>query len=80
MSDNLGLRGVLDVITIHEAFQLAGPSTQIDHVCGIVVVIVNSLSIPATDWARSVAPPGTVSVLLKAAGVPIDRYSGEQVE
>lgn len=80
VSDNLGLRGVLDVLTLYEALHEAGLPTPLDHVRRIVVFIVNSLSIPETDWARSEDAPGSVSVLLKAAGVPIDRYSGEQVE
>ena len=80
VSDNLGLRGVLDVLTLYEALHEAGMSTPLDHVKRIVVFVVNSLSVPETDWARTEDAPGSVSVLLKATGVPIDRYSGEQVE
>ena len=35
---------------------------------------------PPTDWDESETPPGTVSILLKATGVPIDHYSYEAVE
>jgi len=80
IADNVGLRGVLDVLTLFEALHEAGQPTPLDHVRRVVVFVVNSLSTPVTDWARSEAAPGTVDVLLKATGVPIDRYSGEQIE
>ena len=77
VSDNLGLRGVLDILTLFETLHQAGYPTPLDRVRRVVVFVVNSLSSPATDWAESENPPGTLSVLLKATGVPIDRYSGE---
>lgn len=80
VSDNIGLRGVLDMINLMEALREAGLKTPLDHVKRIVVIVVNSLSVPATDWAKKEDAPGTVSVLVKAAGVPIDRYSGEQID
>ncbi|MEO8674672.1 MAG: patatin-like phospholipase family protein [Casimicrobiaceae bacterium] len=80
VSDNLGLRSVLDILELFEALHEAGQHTPLDHVRRIVVFIVNSLSIPSTDWARVEDAPGTIPVLIKSAGVPIDRYSGEQVE
>ena len=45
-----------------------------------IVFVVNSLSSPPTDWDRSEDPPGTVDVLLKASGTPIDAFSFEAVE
>ena len=80
VSDNLGLRGVLDVLQLFEALHDAGQRTPLDHVKRIVVVVVNSLSVASTDWDQHEDPPGTIPILIKAAGVPIDRYSGEQVE
>jgi NTE family protein len=80
ISDNLGLRGVLDVLELFETLHEAGQKTPLDHVRRIVVFVVNSLSEPATDWAKREEAPGTVPIMIKAAGVPIDRYSGEQVE
>ncbi|MEO8740197.1 MAG: patatin-like phospholipase family protein [Casimicrobiaceae bacterium] len=80
VSDNLGLRGVLDLIESFEALHEVGQKTPLDHVKRIIVFIVNSLSSPATEWAKAENGPGMLSVLIKAAGVPIDRYSGEQVE
>lgn len=80
VSDNLGMRGVLDVLTLFEALHEAGQKTPLDHVKRIVVFVVNSLSSPRNDWSKSEDAPGPIAVLLKSSGVPIDRYSGEQVE
>jgi NTE family protein len=80
ISDNLGLRSVLDVLETFEALHEAGQPTPLDHVRRIIVFVVNSLSIPSTKWNKSENPPGTIDVLVKSAGVPIDRYSGEMVE
>ncbi len=80
VSDNLGMRGVLDALEFLEALHDAGLPTPLDHVRRIVVFVVNSLSSPPTNWDESESPPGTVDILLKATGVPIDHYSYEAVE
>ncbi|MBV8361660.1 MAG: patatin-like phospholipase family protein, partial [Deltaproteobacteria bacterium] len=80
ISDNLGLRSVLDVLETFEALHEAGQPTPLDHIRRIIIFVVNSLSIPSTKWNKSENPPGTIDVLIKSAGVPIDRYSGEMVE
>lgn len=80
VSDNLGLRGGLDVFNWMEALREAGYQTPLDHVRQIVVIVVNSMSTPKTDWNKAEDPPGTIPILVKAAGVPIDRYSNEQIE
>jgi NTE family protein len=80
VSDNLGLRSVLDVLETYEALHDAGQPTPLDGTRSIIIFVVNSLSIPSTEWNKSATPPGTVDVLIKSAGVPIDRYSGEMVE
>jgi NTE family protein len=80
VSDNLGMRSVLDTVEILEALHLIGQPTPLDHIRKIVIVVVNSISTPKTQWDKSESPPGTIDVLLKAAGVPIDRYSYEATE
>jgi len=80
VSDNVGMRGVLDALQLLEALHSAGLPTPLDHVRRIIVFVVNSLSSPPTDWDQSEAPPGTFDILLKATGVPIDHYSYEAVE
>ena len=80
ISDNLGLRSVLDVLETFEAMHDAGQPTPLDGTRNIIIFVVNSLSTPSTGWNKSETPPGSINVLVKSAGVPIDRYSGEMVE
>ncbi len=80
VSDNVGMRGVLDSLEVLQALHEAGVKTPLDSAKRIVVFIVNSLSLPPTQWDRSETPPGTVEILLKAAGTPIDAYSYEATE
>ena len=80
ISDNLGLRSVLDVLETFEALHEAGQRTPLDYTRRIIIFVVNSLSKPSTQWNTSEDPPGTIDILIKTAGVPIDRYSGEMVE
>jgi NTE family protein len=80
VSDNLGLRGVLDYLETFEALRATGQPTPLDHVRRIIVFVVNSVSSPSTTWNESQNPPGTLQILEKATGVPIDRYANESVE
>src|SRR4030095_7567549 len=80
VSDNLGLRGVLDYLETFEALRAAGQRTPLDHIRRIIIFVVNSVSVPSTAWNRSEDPPGTLAILTKAAGVPVDRYANESVE
>ena len=80
VSDNVGMRAVLDSIEVLEALHDAGQPSPIDGARRIIVIIVNSLSSPPTNWDQSENPPGTLDVLLKAAGTPIDAFSYEAVE
>ena len=80
VSDNLGMRGVLDALEMLEALNDRGIATPLDNARRIIVFVVNSLSSPPTGWDQHEHSPGTVNVLLKAAGVPIDHYSYEGVE
>jgi len=80
VSDNLGVRGVLDALQIMQALHLSGRPTPLDNARRIVVFIVNSLSTPPTNWDKSEQPPGSISTMLKAAGTPIDQASYENVE
>jgi len=80
VSDNLGLRGMLEAFEEIEAsprFQEAIDFQSLRH---IVVIAVNSRSAPGTDWDRSPTPPGLVAELLQSSSVPIDHFSYESVE
>ena len=80
VSDNVGMRGVLDALELVEALHEVDVPTPLDHVKRIIVFIVNSLSSPPTNWDESETPPGTLDILLKATGVPIDHFSYESAE
>lgn len=80
VSDNLGMRSVLDALELMEALHLIGMPSPLDHTRRIVVFVVNSVSVPKTAWDKSESPPGTLEILVKAAGVPIDHYSYEATE
>ena len=80
VADNLGLRGVLDSLEAFEALKTAGQATPLDHVRRIIIFVVNSVSTPRQDWNMAENPPAMLSILTKAAGVPVDRYANESVE
>ena len=80
VSDNLGMRGVLDALEFLEALHGKGMPTPLDNARRIVVFVVNSLSDPPTNWDQTENPPSTIEILLKATGAPIDHYSFEAVE
>ena len=80
VSDNIGVRGILDVLATFEALHAAGIPTPLDHIRNVFVFVVNSLATPPNDWDKKEDPPGTFDVLIKATGTPIDRYSYDTVE
>jgi NTE family protein len=80
LSDNLGMRAVLESLEEIEASPRTRQAATIRDVRRIVVFVVNSLSVPDTDWDHHERPPNDIQILLKATGVPIDRYSYEAVE
>ncbi|MGA8054076.1 MAG: heme-binding protein [Burkholderiales bacterium] len=80
VADNVGMRGVLDTMEVLEALHAAGQKTRLDNIRRMVVLVVNSMSSPPIAWDRSPSPPGTVAILLKSAGVPIDQFSFESIE
>jgi NTE family protein len=80
LSDNLGMRGVLEVLDTLEALSVMGQASPLDGVRRIIIFVVNSRSSPATTWDESEYPPGSISLLIKATGVPIDHYSYDTVE
>jgi NTE family protein len=74
------MRGVLDALEIVEALHDAGLPSPLDNAKRIIVFVVNSLSSPPTNWDESYNPPGTIDILLKSAGTPIDAFSYETIE
>lgn len=79
ISDNLGVRGGLDLLNLLEALRDAGHKTRLDGIENIVVFVVNSLSDPKLGWNKRENGPGAIDLMIQAAGVPIDHYSSEQI-
>jgi NTE family protein len=80
VGDNIGMRGALETLEALAASMAARGEVGFGVIRRIVAIVVNARSAPRTDWDRQETPPGTLSQLLAAAGVPIDRYSFETVE
>jgi NTE family protein len=80
VADNLGMRAILEILEEFEALRLEGVPTPLDHAKRLAVFVVNSVSTPPLDWDAAKSAPGTLEVLLRATGVPIDHYSYEAVE
>jgi NTE family protein len=80
VSDNIGVRGVLEALEELAASAAFQGEVGFGIIHRVVVIVVNSHSAPSTDWDRSEIPPGVVSQLLQSTGVPIDRFSFETIE
>jgi NTE family protein len=80
VSDNIGVRGVLEAIEELAASAAFRGEVGFGAIRRIVLIVVNARSSPRTNWDRIESPPGIVSQLLQASSVPIDRYSFETVE
>jgi NTE family protein len=80
VADNVGMRAVLLTLEMTEALQRAGVRTPFDKLRRLIVIVVNSMSSPRTNWDESERPPGIVSLGIQASGVPIDHYSYESMD
>jgi NTE family protein len=80
VSDNIGVRGVMEALEELSASAKFRDEVGFGVVRRIVLIIANAHSSPSTDWDRHESPPGTIAQLLQASGVPIERYSFETIE
>ena len=80
VSDNIGVRGVLEGLEELGASSSFRGEVGFGGIRRIVLLVVNARSSPRTEWDRNESPPGFAIQLLQSAGVPIDRYSFETVE
>jgi NTE family protein len=80
VSDNIGVRGVLETLEELAASSAFRGEVGFGGIRRIVLMVVNARSSPSTDWDRIESPPGIIGQLLQASSVPIDRYSFETVE
>lgn len=80
VSDNIGVRGVLETIEELEASASFRGQVGFGVIQRIILIVVNSHSSPKTDWDKKETPPGSFGQLMQSTGVPIDRYSFETIE
>ncbi len=80
LSDNVGLRTLLEGLEASLASERFRQVSGFDKLKRFAVVVVNSLADAENDWGTQEKPPNVVSMLIRATGVPIDRYSYEQVQ
>ena len=80
VSDNIGVRGVLEFLEEAAASAAFQGEVGFGAIKRIILLVVNSHSSPKTDWDREETPPGMAVQLMQASGVPIDRFSFETVE
>ncbi len=80
VSDNIGVRGVLELLEELEASAAYSEEVGFGVIRRIVLIVVDSKSAPSTDWDRKETPPGFVVQLLQSTSVPIEKYSFETVE
>lgn len=80
VSDNLGVRGILEALEELAASAAFRGQVGFGAYKRVVLMVVNAHSSPSIDWDRKEKPPGISGQLLQSSGVPIDRYSFETIE
>lgn len=80
VSDNLGVRSVLDGIYAIESHPDVTRLYDLSKVDKVAIVVVNAFSKPDTGVARREISPGTLALAVGAATIPMDRYSYESIE
>jgi NTE family protein len=80
VSDNLGMRAILEGLEELEASPAFRSEVGLQGLRRLVIIVVNSRSSPGTDWDKGERAPGVFGQLLQSSSVPIDRYSYESVE
>ena len=79
LSDNLGLRSVIDAMNALEAHRDAGGTNRLDGVENIVIIVVNSLTEPTLNWNRQEQGPGFLAQAVQSFGVSVDHNSEAQL-
>lgn len=80
VSDNIGVRGVLEFLEEMSASAAFKGEVGFGGIKRVILLVVDSHSSPKTDWDKNESPPGFAVQLMQSAGVPIDRFSFETIE
>ncbi|MFO1398125.1 MAG: patatin-like phospholipase family protein [Burkholderiales bacterium] len=79
VSDNLGLRAVMDLMEVLELQEEFQKLLDLSKVRRVAVIVVNAMSSPPSDWNRSASGPNLVDTLLQVSTVPIDNNSMDSI-
>jgi NTE family protein len=80
VADNLGVRGVLEVL---EDLSFSGSfrkQTNFGGIRSIILIVVNAQSDGPNDWDLKETPPNSIKQILQSSGVPISNYTFDTVE
>ena len=79
VSDNLGLRAILDLMEVVQLREDFHALLTLGKVRRVAVIVVNSQSSPTPGWDRSPAGPNVFDAILQASSVPIDNSSMDSI-
>lgn len=80
VADNLGVRGVLEVL---EELSFSGSfrkQADFGGIRTIILIVVNAQSDGPNDWDLKETPPNSIKQTLQSSGVPISNYTFDTVE
>lgn len=80
VSDNLGLRELLDDATIYRYTPELRNRVDISKLKRVVIISANAYSDPERDWDMKESPPGSIASAVAAAGHTLTRFSFETLE
>ena len=79
VSDNLGLRAVLDRVILNGSYWNAIKGTALENTHKVIFVMVNAETQPDTKWDQWESPPPFSAVLSSYSSIAIERYNEETV-
>ncbi|HMM47336.1 MAG TPA: patatin-like phospholipase family protein [Thiobacillaceae bacterium] len=80
LTDNTGLRGMLDRVAAHQDPHALAESMGLGHFSRAVLIIVNAETTPDLSLDRSENVPTAAQVFRAIKDIPINRYSFETIE
>jgi len=80
VSDNLGLRELLDDATIYRYTPAFRSRIDITQLKRVIIISANAYSDPERKWDLDESPPGSIATAVAAAGHTLNRVSFETLE
>jgi len=79
VSDNLGLRALLDRLIMSASLPESIKETPIEKAHKVVLIVVNAETEPDTKWDSSASPPTIGASFSSYNGIAIERYNKETI-